>query len=195
MVEATRRRQIENVASTLFRENGYAATSVRDIARALDLQGASLYSHVASKEEVLWSIVDRASSAFERRADQGVAPLGAVGARDRVAALVRGHVLVVAQDPEQASVFVREWRHLSSERREAILARRDAYEGRLRALIADGMATGDFAIVDPALATTFLLTAMNGICGWYRPGGRLSPEQLADAYVDLALRSLTEDYR
>jgi TetR/AcrR family transcriptional regulator, cholesterol catabolism regulator len=55
----TRRRQIEVAASELFRSQGYAATSVRDIARALDLQGASLYSHVASKEDVLFAIVDR----------------------------------------------------------------------------------------------------------------------------------------
>ncbi|MEO8208725.1 MAG: helix-turn-helix domain-containing protein, partial [Chloroflexota bacterium] len=58
MVELTRRRAIEDVASELFREHGYAATSVRDIARAVDIQGASLYAHVTSKEDVLWAIVD-----------------------------------------------------------------------------------------------------------------------------------------
>ena len=49
MVETTRRREIEAAASTLFHERGYSGTSVRDIARALDIQGASLYAHVASK--------------------------------------------------------------------------------------------------------------------------------------------------
>ena len=59
MIESgTRRREIEDVASELFHANGYAATSVRDIARALDIQGASLYAHVASKEDLLWSIVE-----------------------------------------------------------------------------------------------------------------------------------------
>ena len=60
MVEHLSRRQaIEDVASDLFRERGYAATSIRDIARALSVQGASLYSHVTSKEDVLWAIVDQ----------------------------------------------------------------------------------------------------------------------------------------
>ena len=59
MIEpGARRREIDDVASELFHANGYAATSVRDIAKALDIQAASMYAHVASKEDVLWSIVD-----------------------------------------------------------------------------------------------------------------------------------------
>ena len=69
MVELTRRQAIEDVASDLFREHGYAGTSIRDIARALSVQGASLYAHVTSKEDVLWAIVDRAAARFEAAAD------------------------------------------------------------------------------------------------------------------------------
>src|SRR5512132_1302786 len=57
----TRRRQIEDVASALFSSRGYAATSMRDIARALDLQGGSLYAHIPSKEAVLAAIVEEAA--------------------------------------------------------------------------------------------------------------------------------------
>ena len=60
----TRRRQIEDVASTLFSHRGYAATSMRDIAKALDLQGGSLYAHIPSKEAVLAAIVEEAAEAF-----------------------------------------------------------------------------------------------------------------------------------
>jgi AcrR family transcriptional regulator len=190
----TRRRQIEDVASGLFREHGYAATSVRDIARALDLQGASLYAHMASKEDVLWAIVDRAASAFEAAADHTTA-----GTRDDPAtclrALVRGHVLAATADPEEASVFDREWRHLARPRREEIVARRDAYEARFRAVITDGIARGVFARCDPAVAAAFVLTALNAIAVWYRPGGRLDPAALADQYADLAVRALTEASR
>jgi TetR/AcrR family transcriptional regulator, cholesterol catabolism regulator len=193
----SRRRAIEDVASSLFRERGYAATSVRDIARALDIQGASLYAHVTSKEDVLWAIVDRAASAFEEAADRALA--GGHGlpadATNRLAALVRAHVGVIAADPELASVFVHEWRHLSGDRRDAILARRDGYERRFRKLVADGMAAGDFTSTDPAIAAAFLLTALNGIAGWYRVEGRLPADRIADHYADLAVRALTEDHR
>jgi AcrR family transcriptional regulator len=191
----SRRRAIEDVASTLFREHGYSATSVRDIARALDIQGASLYAHVTSKEDVLWAIVERAAAAFEAAASVTLDTGGATHATSRLAALVRAHVAVIASDPELASVFVHEWRHLSGDRREAILARRDAYESRFRNLITEGMAAGDFTSTDPAVAAAFLLTALNGIAGWYRPGGRLTADRIADHYADLAVRALTEDHR
>jgi TetR/AcrR family transcriptional regulator, cholesterol catabolism regulator len=196
MIETgARRREIDEVASELFHANGYAATSVRDIARALDIQGASLYAHVASKEDVLWSIVDGAATAFEAKADEAIADTATSDPVERLAALVEAHVDVVTADPERASVFVTEWRHLSVDRRAAIAQRRDAYEARFRAVIEDGTAVGAFRPTDTALAATFILTALNGIATWYRPDGRLSADRIADHYVDLALRSLSEDPR
>ena len=196
MIETgARRREIDEVASELFHMNGYAATSVRDIARALDIQGASLYAHVASKEDVLFSIVDRAAGAFERAADAAEAEAADGDPVERLAALVEGHVDIVTADPERASVFVTEWRHLSAERRAAISARRDAYEQRFREVIDEGSALGAFRASDSALAATFILTALNGIPTWYRPDGRLSADRIADHYVDLALRALSEDRR
>ncbi|HEY3522580.1 MAG TPA: hypothetical protein VGK63_02660, partial [Candidatus Limnocylindrales bacterium] len=73
--------------------------------------------------------------------------------------------------------------------------RRDAYEARLRAVIADGMATGELALTDAPVAATFLLSALNGIATWFRPDGRLSPDALAEHYADLSIRALTEDCR
>ena len=196
MIETgARRREIDEVASELFHANGYAATSVRDIARALDIQGASLYAHVASKEDVLFSIVDRAAGAFEESADRAIADTPSADAVERLAALVEAHVEVVTADPERSSVFVTEWRHLSPDRRAAIADRRDAYEARFRATIEDGVAAGAFRATDAAIAATFVLTALNGIATWYRPDGRLSPDRIADHYVELALRSLSEDHR
>lgn len=189
MVE-TRRRQIENVASTLFRERGYAATSVRDIAGAMNLQGASLYAHVPSKEEVLWSLVGRAASRFEKAAERRAAEANGLGCAERVRAFVRGHVGVITDDPRLATVFVHEWRSLSADRRAEVLLRRDRYEARLRTLIAEGVACRAFGPTDPALAATFILTGLNGIATWYRPDGRLSPDRIADRYAELALRAL-----
>jgi len=203
MVELTRRRAIEDVASELFRTHGYAATSVRDIARALDLQGPSLYSHVTSKEDVLWAIVDRAAARFEAAADAAMlatlepgAPPPAAGRNPAtdpnaaLAALVRAHVGMITDDVGSAGVFVHEWRALSPERRAAVLERRDAYERRFRSVIEAGIANGDFEMTDPAMAATAILSTLNGIAGWYRPDGRLPADRIADQFADLALRML-----
>jgi AcrR family transcriptional regulator len=192
----SRRRAIEDIASALFRERGYAATSVRDIARALDIQGASLYAHVTSKQDVLRAIVDRAADDFEAGAERALADAGqGASAVDRLSALVDAHVTVIAADPELASVFVHEWRHLAADHRAGVLERRDAYERRFRDVIGDGMASGEFVHTDPAVAATFILTALNGLASWYRPDGRLGSERIADHYAALAVRALTEDHR
>jgi AcrR family transcriptional regulator len=196
MIETgARRREIDEVATGLFHANGYAATSIRDIARALDMQGASLYAHVASKEDLLWAIVDRAATAFESAADRAAEETRGADAVERLAALVEAHVEVVTADPERSSVFVTEWRHLSGGRRAAIAGRRDAYEARFRETVADGVSVGAFGATDPAIAATYILTALNGIATWYRPDGRLSADRIADHYIELSLRSLTEASR
>jgi AcrR family transcriptional regulator len=190
MVETTRRREIEDVASELFREHGYSGTSVRDIARALDIQGASLYSHVASKQDVLWSIVDRTATQFEAAAEEALAGVDAPDPLAGLRALVRAHVGVVLEDVGRASVFVHEWRSLGPERRARTLERRDAYERRFRDIIEAGVSSGVIAPVDAAVAAAYLLTALNGLVAWYRPDGRLEHDEVSAAYVDLSLRAV-----
>jgi AcrR family transcriptional regulator len=193
MVETSRRREIEDVASALFRQRGYSGTSVRDIARALDIQGASLYAHVASKQEVLWAIVERMATRFEQAADvvEAADPGAAVfGPGVYLISLVRAHVGVLTDDIERAGVFVHEWRALDPARREAMARRRDAYEARFRAAIRNGVESGAFAAVDPALTATYILTALNGLVGWYDPKGRLTAKTIADAYADLSVRAV-----
>ena len=194
MVEVTRRQAIEDVASDLFREHGYAGTSIRDIARVLSVQGASLYAHVTSKEDVLWAIVERAASRFEAAADAAEAAAEERRPGDpaeALAALVRAHVEVLTADVGEASVFVHEWRFLGPDRRREVLDRRDAYQARFRRRIEDGIAIGAFAMTDPAIAASTILSALNGIATWYDPAGRLGADRIADHLVDLSLRMLS----
>ena len=193
MVETTRRQAIEDAASALFHAQGYSGTSVRDIARAVDIQGASLYAHVTSKQDVLWSIVERTADRFEAAADAiDAADPGAVtfGRGVYLIALVRAHVGVVTDDIGRASVFVHEWRALQGHRREEIARRRDAYEGRFRTVIGDGVRTGAFHAVDPVVTSAYILTALNGLVSWYKPDGRLSDRAIADTFADLSLRAV-----
>ena len=193
MVELSRRRSIEDVASDLFRDRGYAATSIRDIARALSVQGASLYAHVTSKEDVLWAIVERTAARFEAAADAAEADAESRRPGDpteALAALVRAHVAVLTADVDAAGVFVNEWRSLGPERRAAILARRDAYQARFRRRIENGVAVGAFAMTDASLAASTILSAVNGVAAWYDPAGRLPADRIADHLVDFTTHML-----
>ena len=187
--ETPRRLQIEEAASQLFRERGYAATSVRDIAQALHLQGGSLYAHMASKEDVLWSIVCRAADRFNTEVGPIAADAGSVPA-NRLTDMIRAHVDVVTSIQKDAAVFLHEWRFLSQERRAEISLRRDNYEGLFRNAISDGISAGDFRPVDARLTAMAILSALNGIATWYSPEGRLTKEQVADQHADIFLAAL-----
>jgi TetR/AcrR family transcriptional regulator, cholesterol catabolism regulator len=191
MVE-TRRQQIDDVASALFRERGYAATSVREIARGVDLQGASLYAHVASKEALLWSIVLRVAERFRQASE--AAATGPEPASARLAALVRSHVAIVAGEREDAAVFLQDWRFLDEPHRAEIAARRDAYEAVLRGLLLAGARDGSLRVLDgpadAAVTGRAILAALNGIAAWYHPAGALDPGAVADAYLVIFMRGL-----
>jgi AcrR family transcriptional regulator len=181
----TRRRQIEDVASALFSSRGYAATSMRDIARALDLQGGSLYSHIPSKEAVLAAIVEEAAEDFHA----AVRPIAERGgpAADRLREMVAAHVRVVTGGRERAKVFLFEWSFLGEQRREAVAHSRAVYQGYFERVVAQGVTAGEFRTPDPRLAAVFVLSAMNAIAHWYRPDGPLGPDALAEHYADLFL--------
>ena len=187
-MHSPRRQQIEDAASSLFSRRGYAGTSVRDIARALDLQGGSLYAHIPSKEAVLAAIVEEAAEAFHA----AVRPVaeGPGTATERLRRMVAAHLRVVTGGRERAKVFLFEWTFLGEERREAIRRSRAAYQAYFERVVAEGAAAGELVAPDPKLAAIFVLSGMNAMAHWYRPDGPLSPDAIARQYADLFLCGL-----
>ena len=183
-----RKEQIYSTARSLFSQRGYHATTVRDIARELNMQGGSLYAHIESKEDVLWEIVNRAADQF----------LGAVepimasdkSAPEKLREMVRAHVKVVADNLADATVFLHEWKFLGEERRNAIAARRDRYEGLYRHVVEEGIRSSEFAPADPKMAALLVLSAVNWMPQWYKPSGPLSPTEVADMFSELILKGL-----
>ncbi len=183
-----RKEQIYSTARSLFSERGYHATTVRDIARELNMQGGSLYAHIESKEDVLWELVNRAAEQF----------LGAVEPivqsdtppTDKLREMVRAHVSVVADNLGDAAVFLHEWRFLGEGRRAEIAGLRDRYESLYRHVIEEGIASGEFAPADPKMAAMLVLSAVNWMPQWYKPSGSLTPVEIADKFSELVLGGL-----
>ena len=189
-IGSDRRREVLEAAGELFRSHGYHATSMRDLARALGVQGSSLYAHVASKEELLWEIVRSAAHAFMTEAGRVSAELPPA---ERLAALIRGHLRVIARQLSTATVFFHEWKFLSPELRAQVVAQRDAYEAHFRSAVASGVASGVFVTEDPKLAATFMLSALNWSYQWFDARGSLSLDELSAHYTALIFRALGAD--
>jgi TetR/AcrR family transcriptional regulator, cholesterol catabolism regulator len=188
-----RKEQIYSTARSLFRERGYPATTVRDIAREMNIQAGSLYSHIESKEDVLWEIVNRAAEQFLAAAE----PIAhsARSPSEKLRDLVRAHVGVVAANLAEATIFLHDWKFLGEERRNSVAERRRRYEALYREVVEQGIAQGEFAHADPKMASLLVLSAVNWLPQWYNPSGSLSPDEIADRFSDLVLGGLERDAR
>ena len=152
------------------------------------MQGGSLYAHMASKEDVLWSIVTRAADHFN--AEVGPIAVSNASPVDRLGDMIRAHVGVVTKFQKDAAVFLHEWRFLSVDRRAQMSARRDDYEALFRTVIATVCADGSFRRVDPRVTSMAILSALNGIPTWFSPSGAFSADQIADQHAELFLHAL-----
>src|SRR5215216_3911556 len=184
----TRKDQIYAVAERLFSERGYHATTMREIARELEIEGGSLYSHISGKQELLYAIVLRGSEQFLQAAHDVLAAAGS--ARARLRELMRRHLAIMAASTPRAIVYFHEWHHLEPDYQAAIRARRDEYEAYVRQIIRDGVAAGEFAPHDERLIGLSVLALLNWTYQWYTPGGTWNADQLADQFFDLLMRGL-----
>ena len=186
---STRRNELVEVAARLFSERGYHGTSMQDLGQALGLQRGSLYAHIGSKEDLLFDVVADGAERFLARGEEALTTGG--GARDRLRALLVGHVETATQHLEASTVFLNEWRYLSPELRRVIQEKRDRYEDMVRQIVEEGVAAGEFrSDVDVRFAAMLVLSAGNWTYAWYRPGGDLSPTEIGERFSELVTRGL-----
>jgi len=184
----TRKEQVYDVAEQLFSERGYQATTIREIARELQIEGGSLYSHISSKQELLYQIVLRGSDQFLRAARATLAEGGP--ARTQLLRFMRRHLAIMAESTPRAIVHFHEWRHLDPAHQSVIRARRDEYEDALRQIIRAGVASGEFAAADERLIGLHVLSLLNWTYQWYSPGGTWNADDLAEHFYDVLMRGL-----
>ena len=184
-----RKAQIDRTATGLFRARGFAATSMRELAAALGLEAGSLYSHIKSKEEILhrvcFGLAQEFFAGFAAATADATQPVAG-----QLRRAVEAHVQVLVRDGAASSVFLHEWRHLSEPARAEFVALRDRYELGFRHLIQRGMLAGDLTSPDAAFAALTLLASLNWLPTWYKPDGKLQPEEIAHRLAEQTLSGM-----
>ena len=180
---STRRTELTRQAARLFAEKGYHGTSIGDLAEAMGVQKASLYAHIASKQDLLFETMTEGGTAFHGALD---AVPDMLPPTEKIRLALRAHLRVVAEQLDVATVFMREWRYLEGERREAVLAERRRYEERFRTLFREGRELGELrADLDEASAALLVLSALNWAYTWLAAGR--DTDALADRFFQLLL--------
>ncbi len=172
-----RHRDILEAAAALFAERGYAATSVRDIGERVGLLGGSLYHYIKSKEALFVRIHDIALQVAEDRIRAAIAPVSDPWERLEAACVT---MMEIQLDPNSLTMpLMNDFASAPAEIRERLVEKRDAFEQVFRDLIAA-------LPLDPALDRgvyrLLLLTLLNNVSGWYRPG-RMTPDELGRQIV------------
>jgi AcrR family transcriptional regulator len=182
-------REIVDAAALVFQQKGYEAATTADIAEKVGMLKGSLYYYIESKEDLLFAIIQEVHDVF-LAIEQETRELPGDPA-SRLRHFVEGHVANNARESVRSTVFHREFHALSPLRRAFIVSERDNYDHFLRELVAQGQAAKVFCPdLDPKMTAIGMLGMMNHVYQWYRPGGRLTPEEVGQKYADLLLGAL-----
>lgn len=185
----SRKDQVIRSAAQLFREKGYAASSMRDLAQKLGIEAASLYSHIKSKEEILQSLCFDMATEF-RKSLQEVESKN-VSASEKLKLGIIGHIQVMAKDLVASAVFMNEHRHLSQPFLRDFLLLRINYINRFKDIIEQGIASGEFKEnVDKKLAVMTLFSSLNWMPMWYDPQSNIMPADIGRQLADMLVMGL-----
>jgi AcrR family transcriptional regulator len=179
--------QVVDAAAQLFHEKGYAATSVQDVADTLGLLKGSLYYYIKTKEDLLFAVVEDAHAASI--ANLEVVRASGPDCTAELRAFVRAHLGLLIRERVKLSVYLHDFRSLTSEHQHSVSAKRRDYSGYLEELIARGQQDQSFASsLNPHLTMLALLGMLNWTYEWYREGDAASAEQIIESFTAAALR-------
>ncbi|HAX70397.1 MAG TPA: TetR/AcrR family transcriptional regulator [Anaerolineales bacterium] len=182
------RDDILDAAAQVFRQKGFHGASMSDIAGALDVQKASLYHHVESKQEILLALLDRALVML-------TAHISAISAQSlpadqKLRLMIRGYLSALADNVDLTAVLLFEHRSLDKKSHARHVPQRDTFEALWRDVLNEGVRTRVFDLKDTGLAVRALMGVMNWTLTWYHPEGGKSIEQIADEYSDFVLKGM-----
>src|SRR4030095_5938771 len=187
-MEISRKEQIIRAASKLFKEKGFEAASMRDIAGELGIEAASLYSHIKSKDEILETICFRMADELLKAIEE-VNDLY-FNAEEKLGMAIKNHVKIVTGNLDSSSVFLREWLHLTKPRLKEFIALRDKYENSFKQILINGENENVFEAPDKKFAVLTILSALNWLTEWYNPKGKMTAEEIAEHLTEFILTGL-----
>jgi AcrR family transcriptional regulator len=185
---------VYRAALRLFREKGYHATSMQDIAAAVGLYKGSLYHYIGGKEDLLVQVFERAMGTLLADVERIVAD-ASLGPSVQLRLIVQAHVTCVSENLDALTVYLHEFRALAGESLATVRAQRERYAQLVGEIVGRGVRLGEFETADVGIATLGLLGMCNWVCQWYRPDGRLGPAQIGGYFADLVLGGLSVSSR
>jgi len=183
-----RKEQIIDAAALLFKQKGYASTTMRDLATELGIEAASIYHHIKSKEELLESICFDMANKFILNAKE-VNDIY-FNAEQKLRSAIKLHVETITQNQNQSAVFLGEWRNLSEPKLTLFKQLRQQYENQFTIILMDGENEDIFDQVDKKFAVLSILSTINFVNEWYKPDGKMNAAEIAEKLSNFIMGGL-----
>ena len=187
---ALTKQEIITTAAALFNEKSFSATSVKDIADALNVTKAALYYYVSSKEEILYEIFDQTMTTAELRLKNLVEQK--MPTEVFLREFIYNQIMAYIDERSNITIFFTESNCLLPENQNSISDRRKKYEEIITGALEDGVEKNVLRKIDMRPAVYGIIGMCNWLYQWYNPDGRLKPEEIADLYADIIFRGLLE---
>jgi AcrR family transcriptional regulator len=186
--KASKKELILRRAASMFREKGFAATSMRDLAEMVGIEAASLYNHIRSKNEILESICFDVANIFnthiesiESKKESSIV---------KIESLLRFHIRQMIDNYEEVYVSDREWKHLEEPFLSNFQIQRRQYRKKFASFIEEGIAKNEIRKIDAPTAVLIMLHAISGIESWHRSKAKISGPELEDNMLVILIDGL-----
>jgi AcrR family transcriptional regulator len=179
---------IRNTAKKLFRERGYAAVGMRELAKEVGIEAPSIYNHYKSKDDLLREICFDIAEQFFREFDKAATVDDKPS--KKLKTVMKAHASVIANNLEASEVFFNEWMFLEEPNLSNFKKLRHEYEMKFREIIDKGIKRDDFKKVNSKLVAFTIFSALNATYDLYRSNEELSKEEIAEEIANLLLKGL-----
>jgi AcrR family transcriptional regulator len=182
--------EIERVSARLFAHNGYHRTTMRDIARALEMNQASLYHYFPGKEDILFKLMndamDDAMTVLEEICAEKRRP------EEKLRAVLQFYTRHYAGDQERLILLVHEGAALPEGKRRILVEKERRYVQLFKALFQELADRNRMKAVPPSVATFAFFGMVHYTIKWYRKDGPMAPDELAQSFAEILLRGILQ---
>lgn len=160
-----RKTEIINCAAKLFKEKGYSAITMRDIAQVLDIKAASLYNHIKSKQEILVLIIIEIAEEFTNKMEEIVN--SEITSIQKLEKVIQLHINITIRNPEALACLNNDWMHLTDKELSYFIKMREEYEENFRNIIKSGIESKEIKNLNSEIIIFSMLSTLRTLYLWY----------------------------
>ncbi len=187
MKQGTRKQQIVNIAARLFKERGYSAVTMRDIATSMGIKASSLYNHINSKQDILTNIIIFLAEEFTNGMED--IKVSNINSIEKLNKIIEIHVNITIQNTFEMASLNNDWMHLE-ERLDYYLKLRDNYEDNFRKIIVEGMENNEIIKGNPEVILFSILSTLRSLYLWIPKKEEQKPEDLAQNLTNVLINGV-----